>query len=66
MERNKTIAVITIALLALSMLVFWTPSVSATPQHCIILPFHTSWENEQPLGRTNAECVGGVSPPSPN
>jgi len=54
MKRNRIIAMITIALLTLSMMAFWIPSVSATPQHRIILPFHTSWENEQPLGRTNA------------
>jgi hypothetical protein len=30
------------------------PNVSASWQHYIILPFGTSWENEQPLGRSNS------------
>ncbi len=54
MKRNRIIAIITMALLTLSMMTFWTPNASATPQHRIILPFHTSWENEQALGRTDA------------
>jgi hypothetical protein len=30
------------------------PNVSASSRHYIILPFGTSWENEQPLGRSNS------------
>lgn len=54
MQKNKIFATITIVVTLIASVALLTPNVSATPQHYIVLPFHTSWENAQPLGRTNA------------
>ncbi len=52
---RKNISLILIVCLLFSMMNFWRVStVSASPAHRIILPFHTSWENPDALGVTNS------------
>ncbi len=56
MKRTRSFAAAIILLLMCSMLTFRTgvTPVQSASTHRIILPFHTSWENAEPIGRTNS------------
>jgi len=53
-EKRKIIASATLIIMLMASLTVLIPSVSASAQNQIILPFHTSWENQQPIGRSNS------------
>jgi len=55
MKKTKVYTTLTIVMLILSSIGVLVPKVSASgPQHRIILPFHTSWENDDPLSRIDS------------
>ncbi len=57
MVKSKTVSIIAIGILIISMLggLIVSKKALAVPQHYIILPFHTSWENsDRAFGRSDS------------